>query len=314
MLRVDCAISRTSVKSPCNARIFRNLLSGAAKHDADGCKNLAKFVVEFARDVAKRGLLRVNEFLRQFAALIREKFKAGKDFAIRIDQVKAGQHDGNERGTKQNVELALNAIIDLGDLVGGLFFAFVVLHEQTRYGSAESGLTSLQSELYLVASFLFIADAGSLKHAIDGVPKLSERLIEELALVGSTRGGRELFFEGEGSVEILADACKLRDPGSERIGFAGIEHVAHGEAQDVEIVLHAEKLERIAAIAIHHVTLQGPETGKLRARVKGVDEDGDQRQNEAQEQTCGGGRLRGRGLSHWQRITCVRGSGKREGL
>ena len=45
--------------------------SGAAQHGADGGQNLAEFIMQFARNVAQRGFLRGNQFLRQFAALLR---------------------------------------------------------------------------------------------------------------------------------------------------------------------------------------------------------------------------------------------------
>ena len=49
-----------------------------AEENADCGEHLAKFVVQFAGDVMKRGLLSVDEFLGEFAALGGEGFQAGK--------------------------------------------------------------------------------------------------------------------------------------------------------------------------------------------------------------------------------------------
>jgi hypothetical protein len=56
---------------------------------------------------------------------------------------------------------------------------------------------------------------------------LHQGLAEELALIGGTGGGRKLFFEFEGGVQVFADTLELRSPGGEWIGFASIQHVAH---------------------------------------------------------------------------------------
>jgi len=75
-------------------------------------------------------------------------------------------------------------------------------------------------------------------------------------------------------------------------------HVAHGEAERVEIVLDAEELERVAAVAIDEVALHSADTGKLESDVSGVSEYGEDGDGEAEvEAACGGG-LRERGVWH----------------
>src|SRR3984893_16636410 len=51
-------------------RTFRRMGSRTSQHGPDRGKNLAEFIVQFARDVAQRGFLRGNQFLRQFAATL----------------------------------------------------------------------------------------------------------------------------------------------------------------------------------------------------------------------------------------------------
>src|SRR5215469_12181230 len=49
-------------------RSFRGMGAGAAEHGADGGKNLAKLVVQFARNVAQGRFLGGNQFLGEFTA------------------------------------------------------------------------------------------------------------------------------------------------------------------------------------------------------------------------------------------------------
>ena len=55
--------------------------SRAAQHGADGGEDLAKFIVQFARNVAQRRFLSGNQFLRQFAAALRDLGQARKQTA-----------------------------------------------------------------------------------------------------------------------------------------------------------------------------------------------------------------------------------------
>src|SRR5215469_8689152 len=45
---------------------FWGMSAGAAEHGTDGGKNLAKLVVQFARDIAQGGLLSGNQLLGEF--------------------------------------------------------------------------------------------------------------------------------------------------------------------------------------------------------------------------------------------------------
>ena len=63
-------------------RRFRNLLACAAKQNTDRREYLAKFIVELARNMAQRGFLSMDQFLRQFAALSGKKFQAREDFSV----------------------------------------------------------------------------------------------------------------------------------------------------------------------------------------------------------------------------------------
>jgi hypothetical protein len=90
--------------------------------------------------VAQRGFLRGNEFLRQFAALRRKFRDVREDLAVVANQIQAGDHDRQQDGRKKEIQLALNAIINLFDAGFRLLFALVVLHQQTGNGRVERGL------------------------------------------------------------------------------------------------------------------------------------------------------------------------------
>jgi hypothetical protein len=77
--------------------------------------------------------------------------------------------------------------------------------------------------------------------------------------------------------------------------------------------LYAQQLQRIATIAVDHIALQCAQTGELRACIEGINEDGCQRENQAQEQASGRRRLSGRSFAHAQRITRTDVDGKLKG-
>ena len=284
------------------------MFAGAADERADGSEHLAELVVEFARDVAEGGFLGGDEFLREVAALGGKFGDLGEKAAIIADEIKAGEDDGDEDGGEEDVELALDAVVDRGDAGGGAFFGFVVLDEETRDGGAESGLARLQGVANLLDCGGFESTLCESKHAIDGIPELRERLIEIAALFAGGSGFGEGGFALEGVDEVGADAFELRDPGDDGVGFGGILHVAHGEAEGVEVVLNAEELERVAAIAVDEFALEFAEASELDGDVGGVGEDGEDGDDEAEIKTLGGCFLKGRRVLHWGKdITRGRG-------
>jgi hypothetical protein len=78
-------------------RALGHLLFHPAQQRANRRQHLAEFVVQLAGNVAKRGLLRGNQFLRQIAALLGESREPREDLPVRTNQVQAGERDGDER-------------------------------------------------------------------------------------------------------------------------------------------------------------------------------------------------------------------------
>src|SRR5690606_236817 len=76
----------------------------------------------------------------------------------------------------------------------------------------------------------------------------------------------------------------LGAPRRERIGLMALEHVAHSQAELIEIVLDAQQRERVAAGAIDEITLQHLETCNLTRQIHGVPRNGRQRKHEADDQ------------------------------
>ena len=236
----------------------------------------------------------------------------GEEATIVADEIETGEDDGDENGGEEKVDLALDAVVDCGDAGGGALFGFVVLDEEEGDGGAEGGLARLQGVADLPGGGGFETGLGKGEHAIDGVPELGEGLIEIEALVagGCCFGERGFVFERV--FEVDANAFELRDPSDDGIGFAGILHVAHGEAESVEVVLDAEELEGVAAIAVDEFALEFAEAGELDGDVGGVGEDGEDGDGEAEVKAACGGLLSGRGVLHWEKdITRVRGRQRR---
>ena len=205
--------------------------------------------------------------------------------------------------------MLLHAVVNLRNPRGGLLFAFVILHQQTRHRRAEGLQASLQRQANLIAGLRVFALAGQREHAVHGIPKLRHRLAEILLLLGRAIGGRELFFETQRGVQVFANALELRGPGGQRIRFAGIEHIAHRQPGGVQVVLHAEQLQRIAPVTVHHLALQLAQAGELRSDVERIRNNGSERDEQPEKKP---GRRRAlRGRLHDERIPQAAASRRR---
>ena len=111
-----------------------------------------------------------------------------------------------------------------------------------------------------------------------------KRLAQVAALVAGARGFGQGFFLLQRHVKIVADAVELRGPGGERVRLAGIEHVAHGQADGVQIVLDAQQLQRVFAVAVDHFALQLADARKLQGDVAGIRQHGENGDDQAQIQ------------------------------
>jgi len=220
--------------------------------------------------------------LREVAALGREFGDLCEEAAIVADEIEAGENDGDENRGEEEIELALNAIVDMRDAERGAFFCFVVLDEEAGDSGAEGGLAGLKRVADLLGGGGIGTRFCERKHAIDGVPELREGLIEVEKLVVGGSGLGESGFVFNGVLEVGADAFELRDPGENWIGLGGVLHVAHSEAERVEVVLNAEELERVTAVAVNEVALQFVDACELEGDVGGVGEDGEDGDCEAE--------------------------------
>ena len=70
----------------------------------------------------------------EIAALRGEFGDLGEEAAIVADEIEAGENDGDEDGGEEEIELALDAVIDGRGAGGGTLFGFVVLDEEARDG------------------------------------------------------------------------------------------------------------------------------------------------------------------------------------
>jgi len=258
--------------------------------------------VQFAGNVPKSGFLRGDEFLSEVAALRRELGDLKEEAVIVANEIEAGDDDSDENGGEEGVKLALDTVVDGGDFGRRAFFGFVVLHEEAGDGGAERGLARLQRIANLLEGGGFESRLRQGEHAIHGIPELREGLIEKEELVAGGSGLRKSGFVFDGVFEVGADAFELRNPGEDGIRFGGILHVAHGETQGVEIVLDAQELQRIAAIAVDEFALKFAHAGELDGDVSGVSEDGEHGDDEAEVKASGGSVLRRRGCLHEGRV------------
>src|SRR5271168_3754213 len=106
--------------------------------------------MKLARNVAQRRFLRGDQFLRQVAALFGKLRQPSKNLAITAYEIQTRQNYRDECCRQEEVELALNSIVDLRDARGGLLFAFVVFYQQARNRRAEGLLPRLQRQANLL--------------------------------------------------------------------------------------------------------------------------------------------------------------------
>lgn len=77
-------------------------------------------------------------------------------------------------------------------------------------------------------------------------------------------------------------------PCVERIRLVSVQHVAHGEAESAEIVLHAEQLQRVFAVSVYGLVLQLTQPRDLAERVE--TERGHDREHDREARDQPGGR------------------------
>src|SRR5690348_7572386 len=269
-------------------RILRQMFFRATEERADSRQNLAELVVELAGYVTQGGFLSRDQFLGEIAALTRERVELREKAAIRTHEIKAGQDNCNQNRGQKKKYLPLNPIVDLTDLPGRLLLADVVFNELAGDGGGERCLAGLQRDSNLTASLFIIAIASQRERPVHSVPKLCERVGQELNLLRRAMDGGRLPFEPQCINEVRADALKLRRPRRERIWLVVGKHVAHGETKRIQIILDPQQLQGVLSILLRCVALQLAQTRDLHADVSGIGNHRYQRDQEAEKQAEGG--------------------------
>ncbi len=118
--------------------------------------------------------------------------------------------------------------------------------------------------------------------AVHGVPELGHGIAQILPLLRGAIHDRHLLFLLQGVVEIGADALKLGRPRGERIRLVVVEHVAHGERQQIQVILDAQQLQGIFTVAIDQIVLQFADAGNLPRDIAGISHHGGQSDHETQ--------------------------------
>ena len=76
-------------------------------------------------------------------------------------------------------------------------------------------------------------------------------------LLRCAAGDGNLVLAQQGIVQIAADSIELGGPRGQGVRAVGVEHVAQGQPEGIQIALHAQELERIQAVAVDQIGLQG---------------------------------------------------------
>ena len=107
------------------------------------------------------------------------------------------------------------------------------------------------------------------------------------ALFGRPARHRDLLLAAQRGIEVGADALKLRRPGRQRIRLVAVEHVAHRQAELVQVVLDAEQLERVLPAAVDQIRLQHAQAGDLPRHVPRIGHHGRERDDQPEQQRRG---------------------------
>jgi hypothetical protein len=67
--------------------------------------------------------------------------------------------------------------------------------------------------------------------------------------------------------------------------YVSIEHIAHREAEGIQVILDAQQLERVLPVAVGKFTLQFSQAGDLNRGVPGVGHDCRDGNRESEDQT-----------------------------
>ena len=268
-------------------RSLGRVTAGAAQHRSHRRQNLAEFVVELAGDLAQRGFTRGDHLPGDLAPLVRQQGQPCEERPVRANQIQAGQRDRDEGGGEKQVHLALDLVVDFLDTGGRRLLGFVVLSEQARHARAERSLPRLQREPDLRARLRVLPACRESKDAIRGIPELRQRALEVRPLLGRPARNGDLLLAAQRGIEVGADTLKLRRPGRQRVRLVAVEHVAHRQAELVQVVLHAEQLERVLAAAVDQLRLQHPQAGDLPRHVPGIGHHGRERDDQPQQQRRG---------------------------
>ena len=243
--------------------------------------------MQLARHLSERRLACRDELLRHLPALVRQLRQRREQSAVRSDQVCARDQDRGEGGGQEPVHLPLDPAINRLNLLGGLALALVVLDEQPRHRGAERRLPGLKRETDLRPRFFFVPLGRQCEHPIDGIPELCNRTDQVLPLLGCLARDGHFLLPLQRIIEIGAYPQELGRPGCERVLSLTIEHVAHRQAERVEIVLDAQQLKRVPATPIDEVGLQAPQPGDLPRDVPGIRHDGRNRNRQPDQKTRG---------------------------
>src|SRR6185437_16023246 len=144
----------------------------------------------------------------------------------------------------------------------------------------------------LFARFTFLATLCQRKNSVNSIPKLRKRALQVLLLVNRPPSGRKLLLSPESVIKVFAHPLELRPPRGERITLPGlqrvhVEHVAHGDADGIQLILDAQKLQRILAVPVDQVILQLPQAGDSSSHIPRVSHYRQKRNNQTDvERRC----------------------------
>ena len=224
---------------------------------------------------------------------MRERFDLVENFAIGINEVEAGDGDGENGGGEEGVDVAADTIVNAGYFFIGAFFGFVVAFEQLRHANGESFLAGEQIGRGEYANDTGVTLLGGSEDVIEVAPEIFEGFDELGVLVGLTGEGIGFLFFFDAVLQIGAEMIEGGVSLVDGLAFGAttdteVAHVAKLESDGADITLDADEEARIVTVQIDGVGLKATKAVELEESIGGKAGHGGQGDQQAQQESeCG---------------------------
>ena len=240
--------------------------------------------MQVAGDGAEGVLLHGDQLLRQFAAPRRERRHFLEQAAIVLHQVQAGEQNQHQHGRHEQVDVALHP-------------AYTPRMRAPACCSVSLFCTSSRDTAVLSASWRACSERRISVRASVSWPLCASAKMRSSASqnwrseslrylrCSASRSSGEDWLRARWRLPGPCASGGIALPRGERIRLAAVQHVAHGQAERIQVVLNAQQEQRIGAIAVDDAALQLLQSAELHDGVARIEGHRGQRDGKPRQQT-----------------------------